>query len=151
MSLQLKDGATLYFFKRASDNKTILGENIASVYNGQLWIRPTSGDNIILCNADGSEFLKETDVKTLKKESGNFYTDIDDFNAVSGSFFFSVGDAVVTSTGLMFTDSETGLKGRAVFKNGQWFFDKELTSTGFEGTESTDGGATGDWMTSGGF
>lgn len=138
-----------YMFKRAADGVMIYGENANSIFQGALWIKPTTGNLVELRNLDGTVFAGEFDITEVKKENGSFYTDISDFNAVSGTFFFRVG--ISSSSGLIIPDASTGLKFRLVIRDSQIYFDKELTATGFAGTESTDAGATGDWMTVGGF
>ena len=77
-----------YLFRRA-DGAMIFGDNANSIYQGPLWIRPTTGNMVELRNLDGSIFKKEFDVTGIYKNADDdFYADIADFNAVSGSFFF---------------------------------------------------------------
>ena len=146
----------LYLFKRAADDKWVFGQNIDCLHEPGICkpIPSTNRETITIIyfqrnNANPDIFNQP--VTDFLKENGDAYADFADLSDAYADFFFSVSGGVVTSNGLMFPDQLTGLRGRAIFKEGQWFFDKELTSTGFDGVESTDGGATGDWMTSGGF
>lgn len=133
----------MYMFKRSSDGAMIYGDNPNSIFQGALWIKPTSGNNVELRNLDGTVFAHEIDITTVKKENESFYADIADFNAVSGTFFFRPG---LTSSGLVSLPDESGLRARINFRDGVIKFDKELTVGGFSGTESTDDGVTGDWV-----
>lgn len=49
-----------------------------------------------------------------------------------------------------YTDPDTGLKCRDGARDGEYVIDIELNPTGFDGTESTDDGLTGDWLNIGG-
>lgn len=125
----------MYLFKRASDGVTIFGENEKCIYPGQLWVKPTSGNKVEFRNTNGEIFMNEIDITTVMKENGDYYTDIADFNAVSGTFFFSIsgGPSVIIGNFRMIS-TETGLR-----------IDKKLTALGFAGVETTD------WETVGNF
>lgn len=45
-----------------------------------------------------------------------------------------------------YTDPITGTKYRDGVRDGKYVLDKALTPLGFDGSESGDGGITGDWV-----
>ena len=51
---------------------------------------------------------------------------------------YAIGGGVITSQYAMFTDPVSGLRVRFGARNSGIFFDRELTSTGFAGTEGVD-------------
>lgn len=74
------------------------------------------------------------------------------FNAAIEGFFFrnsGIGTALINGF-LMIPDAVTGLRFRIGARNSQYVIDKELTVTGFSGTQSIDDGLTGDWINIGG-
>jgi len=128
----------MYLFKRVSDGAMIYGDNATSIYQGQLWVCPTSEDKVELRNLDGTVFRNEFDVKEVcKNAEGDFYTDIADFNAVSGTFFFRVSGGGVGSDGFLYLpNTATGLKVRFGYRAGfTYAIDQELIIGGFSGAE----------------
>ena len=130
-----------YLFRRA-DGAMIFGENANSIYPGSLWIRPTTGNMVELRNLDGILFEEAFDITTVYKNADDdFYADIDDFNAVSGTFFFRVGasGAVGADGYITLPNNATGRKVRFGQRAGfVYAIDQELTATGFAGLENTD-------------
>lgn len=145
-----------YYFGKMEDGTWILGESLKDKITPGPYKQTFSSNGEVeligVKNQSTGEFeAMPRPVTNYTDLDGVAYANYEAFDTATKDFFFKLGGSVVTSNGLIFTDSETGLRGRAVFKDGQWFFDKELTPTGFDGVQSTDGGVTGDWMTSGGF
>jgi hypothetical protein len=132
----------MYLFRRA-DGAMIFGDNANSIYTGQLWVRPTTGNMVELRLLDGSKFQPEFDVTTVFKDAeDNLYADIDEFNAASGTFFFRLGTSSSSSLVngyLILPNSSTGFDVRFGTRAGfVYAIDQELTATGFAGVENTD-------------
>lgn len=147
--------SNLYLFKRAIDGQWIFGNNDECEHNpGMCRVIPSTDKTkvsiIYFQKNEAIQNIYDKPITEFLDENGDAYADFAALKAGYAGFFFNVG-GILTSTGLTFTDSVTGLKFRVIIRDSQLYFDKELTATGFAGTESTDGGATGDWMTIGGF
>ena len=61
-----------------------------------------------------------------------------------------IGVGVVSGNEIVLTNTVTGIKTRIIATETGYRFDVTLTALGFDGVESTDGGVTGDWVTTAG-
>lgn len=95
-----------YLFKRKYDQVMILGDTINSIYPGQLWICPTVGNFVELRLLTGTSLVEPFDVTTVKKEDNSYYANIEEFNAVAGTFFRSP-DYGLCNAGVLIEPSNT--------------------------------------------
>lgn len=130
----------MYLFKRASDGQWVFGENIhCEIPAGFLSVEPSADlKEIMIRNSDGSVRLNPTLVTSFLKENGDAYSDFAALKAGYAGFFFRSVGSINSVSGMIIPDTSTGLKLRIILRGSAICFDKELTATGFAGTQDVD-------------
>lgn len=70
--------------------------------------------------------------------NGTPYANFAAFYAACKGFFFRRSELISMPAGMVITDTSTGLKLRIILRGSAICFDKELTATGFAGTQDVD-------------
>lgn len=115
---------------------------VYSTNNGYDYITILSGDNIV---------LKNSPLRHIVNQAGSGYSNLAEFREFWDALITSDSDmseisSQITSQYIYSTDPISTRKLRIGIRGDSFVVDKELTETGFTGTESDDDGITGDWI-----
>lgn len=120
-----KAGLFKILYNPATETILILDNSITQEPDWSKSISPTS-----LMKADGTYYRTYSELINLVPD---FFSDIPITNPSGGQYH-------------EYVEQGNTLKSRYGIRDGNFVVDKELTATGFAGTESTDDGVTGDWI-----